>query len=159
METIYAFTARTITGERFQLEAVRGQVVLIVNTASRCGFTGQYAGLEAVYRRYRERGFTVLGFPCDKFLHQEPGNEADIVRFCSTTYQVTFPLFAKIAVNGPGTHPLYAFLKRQKPGLLGIEAIKWNFTKFLVDRAGQVRGRYAPMVRPEALSKAIEPLL
>ena len=125
--------------------------MLIVNVASKCGFTSQYAGLETLYRRYRDRGFTVLGFPCDQFAHQEPGDEAEIKSFCSLTYDVTFPLFAKIEVNGSGAHPLFAYLKKAQPGLLGSEAIKWNFTKFLVNRDGQVLKRYAPSDTPERI--------
>jgi glutathione peroxidase len=133
------------------MENYRGQVLLIVNVASKCGFTSQYAGLEALYRRYRDKGFTILGFPCDQFAHQEPGDEAEIQSFCSLTYDVTFPLFAKIEVNGSGAHPLFTFLKKARPGLLGSEAIKWNFTKFLVNREGQVLKRYAPSDTPEKI--------
>jgi len=132
---------------------------LIVNVASQCGFTSQYAGLEALYRKFRERGFTVLGFPCDQFGHQEPGNEAQIKEFCSLTYDVSFPLFAKIEVNGPNTHPLYQYLKNARPGVLGSEAIKWNFTKFLVDKDGAVLDRYAPTNRPENIEADIAPRL
>jgi len=133
------------------MENYRGQVLLIINVASKCGFTSQYAGLEALYRRYRDKGFTILGFPCDQFAHQEPGDEAEIQSFCSLTYDVTFPLFAKIEVNGSGAHPLFTFLKKARPGLLGSEAIKWNFTKFLVNREGQVLKRYAPSDTPEKI--------
>ena len=133
------------------MENYRGQVLLIINVASKCGFSGQYAGLEALYRRYRDKGFTILGFPCDQFAHQEPGDEAEIQSFCSLTYDVTFPLFAKIEVNGSGAHPLFTFLKKARPGLLGSEAIKWNFTKFLVNREGQVLKRYAPSDTPEKI--------
>ena len=134
-------------------------MLLIVNVASRCGFTPQYAGLESLYRSHRDRGFAVLGFPCDQFGHQEPGDEAEIKSFCSLRYDVTFPLFAKIKVNGDDAHPLYKFLKAEKKGLLGSEAIKWNFTKFLVDRNGHVVKRYAPQDKPESLEKDLEPLL
>jgi glutathione peroxidase len=146
---IYECSVTTIDGRTETLESYRGQVLLIVNVASKCGFTGQYAGLEALYRRYRDKGFTILGFPCDQFGHQEPGDEAEIQSFCSLTYDVTFPLFAKIEVNGKETHPLYALLKKAQPGLFGSEAIKWNFTKFLVNRDGQVLKRYAPTDTPE----------
>lgn len=148
---LYECTVTTIDGQTLTMEAYRGQLLLIVNVASKCGFTGQYAGLEALYRRYRDKGFTVLGFPCDQFAHQEPGDEAEIRSFCSLTYDVTFPLFAKIEVNGSGAHPLFAYLKKARPGLLGSEAIKWNFTKFLVSRDGQVLKRYAPSDTPERI--------
>jgi glutathione peroxidase len=147
----YEITVTTIAGQTQTLGAYRGQLLLIVNVASKCGFTSQYAGLETLYRRYRDKGFTILGFPCDQFGHQEPGNEAEIQSFCSLTYDVTFPLFAKIEVNGSGAHPLYQCLKKARPGLLGSEAIKWNFTKFLVGREGQVLKRYAPSDTPEKI--------
>jgi glutathione peroxidase len=137
----------------------RGKALLIVNVASRCGFTPQYAGLEALYRKFRERGFAVLGFPCDQFGHQEPGNEAEIQQFCSLTYDVDFPLFAKIEVNGPNAHPLYRYLKKERRGLLGTEAIKWNFTKFLIDQQGEVVKRYAPADKPESIEGDIAALL
>ena len=148
---LYEITVKTIDGQTETMENYRGQVLLIVNVASKCGFTSQYAGLEALYRRYRDKGFTILGFPCDQFGHQEPGSEAEIQSFCSLTYDVTFPLFAKIEVNGSGAHPLYTYLKKAQPGLLGSEAIKWNFTKFLVNREGQVLKRYAPTDTPEKI--------
>jgi len=148
---LYEITVTTIAGQTQTMENYRGQVLLIVNVASKCGFTSQYAGLEALYRRYRDKGFAVLGFPCDQFAHQEPGNEAEIQSFCSLTYDVTFPLFAKIEVNGSGAHPLFAYLKKAQTGLLGSEAIKWNFTKFLVNREGQVLKRYAPGDTPEKI--------
>jgi glutathione peroxidase len=141
------------------LREYAGQALLIVNVASRCGFTPQYAGLEALYRRYRDRGFTVLGFPCNQFGHQEPGDEQEIRRFCSTEYDVTFPLFAKVDVNGGQAHPLYQYLKKAAPGVLGSEAIKWNFTKFLADPYGRVVKRYAPNDPPEALAASIEAVL
>ncbi len=147
----YECTVTTIDGQTLAMEVYRSQVLLIVNVASKCGFTSQYAGLEALYRRYRDKGFTVLGFPCDQFAHQEPGDEAEIRSFCSLTYDVTFPLFAKIEVNGSGAHPLFAYLKKARPRLLGSEAIKWNFTKFLVNRDGQVLKRYAPSDTPERI--------
>jgi glutathione peroxidase len=155
----YSFTARTIRGEDFSLESCRGKVVLIVNVASACGFTPQYAGLEALYRRHAGRGLLVLGFPCDQFGHQEPGDEAAIESFCSVNYGVTFPLFAKVEVNGPGAHPLFAYLKSAQPGFLGTRAIKWNFTKFLVDRAGEVVVRFGSRDTPESIEAAILPLL
>ncbi len=157
--TLYDIPVTTIDGTEATLADYRGQVLLIVNVASKCGFTPQYAGLEALYRRYRDRGFSVLGFPCDQFAHQEPGDEAEIRSFCSLTYDVTFPLFAKVEVNGAGTHPLYALLKKARPGLLGSEAVKWNFTKFLVDRDGAVVRRYAPTDTPEEIEADILPLL
>ena len=157
--SIYEISARRLDGAEGDLSAYRGMVMLIVNVASRCGFTPQYTGLEALYRKYRDRGFVVLGFPCNQFGAQEPGTEAEIGSFCSSTYDVTFPMFAKIEVNGEGTHPLYRFLKSEKPGVLGTEGIKWNFTKFLVDREGQVRKRFAPNDKPEDLDADIAALL
>lgn len=156
---LYDITVNTIEGLPCPLSDYRGQVLLIVNVASKCGFTPQYTGLEALYRRYREQGFAILGFPCDQFAHQEPGNEAEIKNFCTLTYDITFPLFAKIEVNGSNTHPLYAHLKKAQPGLLGSEAIKWNFTKFLVDRNGEVLKRYAPTDTPEKIEADLRPLL
>lgn len=148
---LYEFTVTTIDGQTETLDTYRGQVLLIVNVASKCGFTSQYAGLEELYRRYREKGFVILGFPCDQFSHQEPGSEAEIKSFCELTYDITFPLFAKIEVNGSGAHPLYKHLKKAQPGLFGSEAIKWNFTKFLIDRVGNVLKRYAPADTPEKI--------
>jgi glutathione peroxidase len=159
MTTIYDFTAQTIDGQSQALDAYRGQVLLIVNVASQCGFTPQYTGLEALYRKHKDKGFAVLGFPCDQFGHQEPGDEAEIKSFCSLHYDVSFPLFAKIDVNGDDAHPLYKFLKSERKGLLGSEAIKWNFTKFLVDKHGNIVKRYAPQDKPESLEKDLEPLL
>jgi glutathione peroxidase len=141
------------------LAEFRGQVLLIVNTASFCGFTPQYAGLEALFRAYKDRGFQVLGFPCNQFGAQEPGPEAEIGAFCEKTYDVTFHLFAKVEVNGSHAHPLYRFLKEQKPGFLGIRRIHWNFTKFLVDRKGSVVARYRPSTKPQDMAAAIEALL
>ena len=152
--TVTDFTVRTAEGER-SLSDHAGQVLLIVNVASKCGFTPQYAGLEALYRQYGLRGFTVLGFPCNQFGAQEPGDAAEIARFCSLTYDVSFPVLAKVAVNGPGADPVFAHLTQAKPGLLGSRAIKWNFTKFLVGRDGRVIARYAPSTKPEALEAAI----
>ena len=145
----------TIAGEPTTLAPWRGRVLLVVNVASECGFTPQYAGLEALWRRHRDAGLAVLGFPCDQFGGQEPGTEAEIAAFCSRTHDVTFPLFAKVEVNGPGTHPLFALLKRAEPGLLGTTAIKWNFTKFLVGRSGAVVRRYAPATTPESLEPGV----
>ena len=161
-QRIYEFSAPLPDGSVLNLEAFRGSVLLIVNTASACGFTPQYAGLEELYRTYKSRGFVVLGFPCNQFGGQEPGTAAEISAFCEKKFGVSFPLFAKIEVNGPGELPLYRFLKRARPGMLGIFTsgrIKWNFTKFLVDREGNVVRRYSPMTRPQALAGPIEALL
>jgi glutathione peroxidase len=157
--SIYDFSAETLDGQPAPLSAHAGKVVLIVNTASKCGFTPQYAGLEALYRKYRDRGFVVLGFPCNQFGAQEPGDAAEIANFCSLTYDVDFPMMRKIDVNGPGAHPLYAWLKHERKGLLGSEGVKWNFTKFLVDRTGEVVKRFAPTDTPQSLEGAIEALL
>ena len=157
--SIYDFTAETLDGKAAPLSAYQGKVVLIVNTASKCGFTGQYEGLERLYTRYRDRGLVVVGFPCNQFGAQEPGGAAEIASFCSTTYQVDFPMMGKIDVNGPGAHPLYAYLKKARKGLLGTEAVKWNFTKFLVNRQGEAVERFAPNLEPKALESAIEALL
>jgi glutathione peroxidase len=159
MTTVYDFTARAIDGSERSLSDYRGQPLLIVNVASRCGFTPQYAGLEALYRKHAEEGLVVLGFPCDQFGHQEPGDEAEIRSFCSTRYDVTFPMFAKIEVNGAEAHPLYRHLKQEATGLLGTEAIKWNFTKFLVDRNGAVVKRYAPTDTPESIEQDLAKVL
>jgi glutathione peroxidase len=159
MTTVFDFTAQTLAGQDRPLADFRGQALLIVNVASKCGFTPQYAGLEALQQRFGERGFSVLGFPCNQFGAQEPGDPTEIETFCSLTYGVSFPMFAKIEVNGEGTHPLYAFLKKQKPGLLGSQGIKWNFTKFLADRDGRVLARYAPNVEPEAIAADIDKAL
>lgn len=157
--SIYDFTANRLEGTPQSLSDYRGQVLMIVNVASQCGFTPQYTGLEELYRRYRDRGFAVLGFPCNQFGSQEPGDANEIKNFCSTKYDISFPLFAKIDVNGEHAHPLYQYLKRRQPGLLGTEAIKWNFTKFLIDRDGQVLRRYAPKDAPESLTSDIEAAL
>jgi glutathione peroxidase len=149
----------TIDGKPAALGDFAGRALLIVNVASQCGFTPQYEGLEALHRRFRDRGFAVMGFPCDQFGHQEPGDESAIRKFCGDNYDVTFPMFAKINVNGENAHPLYKALKREAPGLLGTQAIKWNFTKFLVDRQRRVVRRYAPADKPEKLVAAIEALL
>jgi glutathione peroxidase len=156
---LYEIGVTTISGERATLDAYRGRVLLIVNVASKCGFTPQYAGLEMLHRKYRDRGLSVLGFPCDQFGHQEPGDEAEIASFCALTYDVSFPMFAKIDVNGTHTHPLYRLLKRERPGALGSTAIKWNFTKFLVDRSGVTRERFAPRVEPAELEGRIAEML
>ena len=158
MSRIYDFSAETIDGKPAPLADYRDKVILIVNTASKCGFTGQYAGLEALYRKYRDRGLVVLGFPCNQFGAQEPGDEAEIANFCSLTYDVKFPMFSKIDVNGSGAHPLYQWLKSQKAGLLGGR-IKWNFTKFLVDGDGNVLKRYAPTTKPADIAADIEAAL
>jgi glutathione peroxidase len=155
MASIYDFSAKTIDGDERKLDAYRGKAMLIVNVASKCGFTPQYEGLEALYRKFEEKGLVVLGFPCDQFGHQEPGDEAEIKNFCSLTYDVSFPMFAKIDVNGSDTHPLYKYLKHEAKGLLGSEAIKWNFTKFLVDKNGEVVKRYAPTDTPQGIEKEV----
>jgi len=161
-DTVYGFSAEALDWRSLSLAELKGKVLLIVNTASKCGFTPQYAGLEALYQTYQERGFAVLGFPCNQFGAQEPGTAAEIGGFCERNYGVDFPLFAKIDVNGEKAHPLYRFLKKEKQGLLGPlggGAIKWNFTKFLVDRHGKVVARYASTTKPESLAKDIEKLL
>ena len=157
--SLYEFEVRTIHGDLQSLASYRGKTLLIVNVASRCGFTPQYAGLESLYRKHKDQGLVVLGFPCNQFRGQEPGTEADIQWFCAAEYDVTFPLFAKIDVNGPGAHPLYQFLKSARPGLLGTKAIKWNFTKFLVDASGEVVARYAPSTRPNRIEHALAGVL
>lgn len=156
---IYAIDATGIDGAIVPMEQFRGQVLLIVNVASACGFTPQYAGLEALYRRYRDRGFSVLGFPCNQFGAQESGSESEIAAFCSTTYDVTFPMFAKVEVNGEHAHPLFRLLKQARKGVLGTEAIKWNFTKFLVARDGSVLERFGPSDTPEKIEPAIAAVL
>ncbi|MXS84565.1 glutathione peroxidase [Nitrosomonas sp. HPC101] len=156
---IYDYDVKMIDGRNKLIGDYKGKVMLIVNTASQCGFTPQYQGLEALYRRYKDQGLIVLAFPCNQFGHQEPGNEREIQEFCASDYAISFPLFAKIEVNGANAHPLYQYLKDKKPGVLGSRGIKWNFTKFLVDRAGQVVKRYAPVDRPESLGRDIEQLL
>jgi glutathione peroxidase len=158
MSGVYDFSAKLNSGEMCPLSEFRGKVLLIVNVASKCGFTPQYKGLQTLYEALGPRGFEVLAFPCDQFGRQEPGTDAEIATFCRRDFAATFPLFAKIEVNGAGTHPLYRWLKQQKGGFLGSR-IKWNFTKFLVDRAGGVRGRFAPMVRPERLAENVKGLL
>jgi glutathione peroxidase len=159
MTTAYDFTAKDIDGHERSLREFAGQSLLIVNVASKCGFTPQYQGLEALWRSHRAEGFAVLGFPCDQFGHQEPGDEVEIKKFCSLNYDVTFPLFAKIDVNGAQAHPLYSWLKGEKAGVFGTEAIKWNFTKFLVDRSGQAIKRFAPSDTPEKIDKHLKEVL
>jgi glutathione peroxidase len=159
MASIGDFAVRDIAGRDVSLGEYSGKALLVVNTASKCGFTPQYEGLEALYRDLRDRGLVVLGFPCNQFGRQEPGDAAEIASFCKLTYDVSFPMFAKIEVNGPGASPLYVWLKDQARGLLGSRGIKWNFTKFLVGRDGAVKRRFAPTARPEALRSAVEALL
>ena len=159
MKSIYDFSAKTIDGEEESLSKYKGKVLLVVNVASKCGFTPQYTGLEALHRKLGRKGLAVLGFPCNQFGKQEPGDEEQIKNFCSTKYDVSFPLFAKIDVNGAKAHPLYQFLKKEAAGVLGTEAVKWNFTKFLVDRKGKVVRRYAPSDKPEKLEEEIAALL
>lgn len=158
-ESIYDIPVKTIDGTETTLAPFRGKVLLIVNVASKCGFTTQYEGLEQLYKRYQEKGLEILGFPCNQFGGQEPGTEEEIRSFCSLNFGVTFPMFAKIDVNGSGEHPLYTFLKSQKGGILGFDAIKWNFTKFLVGREGHVIARYAPTTTPHSLEADIEKAL
>ena len=157
--SIYDFEATAIDGGQRSIGDYRGQVLLIVNVASKCGFTPQYTGLEELYRKLHSRGFSVLGFPCDQFGHQEPGNEEEIKSFCSLKYDVSFPMFAKIEVNGPQAHPLYQYLKHAQPGVLGSEGIKWNFTKFLVDREGEVRKRFGSIDKPTSIEPEVSALL
>ena len=158
-ENVYDFSARTLMGLEQSLADYQGKVLLIVNTASKCGFTPQYAGLQDLYEKYQDQGFKVLGFPCNQFMNQEPGDAEAIKQFCSVNYGVTFPMFDKIEVNGPNTHALYRYLKSSVPGVLSTKAIKWNFTKFLVDREGNVRERYGSKVEPESIAPDIEDLL
>lgn len=160
--SVYDFSARSIDGREVPLAQYKDKVLLIVNTASKCGFTPQYAGLEQLYQQYKDRGLMILGFPCNQFGAQEPGTEQDIAQFCELNYGVSFPMFAKIDVNGADAHPLYKFLKDQKGGLLGgigLDAIRWNFTKFLVNRNGEVVRRFAPSTTPSDLAGEVEPLL
>jgi glutathione peroxidase len=158
-DSIYAFNVRTIQGEERSLDEYKGKVLLIVNTASECGYTPQYQGLEQLYQKYRGQGLVVLGFPCNQFGRQEPGTEEEIQSFCRKNYGVTFPLFSKVDVNGNQAHPLFSYLKKALPGIAGTESIKWNFTKFLVRKDGQPVERFAPGTRPEELGKSIEPHL
>ena len=159
MSNVYDFSANTLDGKPVSLRDYAGKVLLVVNTASKCGFTPQYEGLEALHQKYRNRGLEVLGFPCNQFGAQEPGTAEEIGGFCQKNYGVSFPLFEKIDVNGDGAHPLYRWLKSNAKGVLGTEAIKWNFTKFLIDRQGQVVDRFAPNTKPEDLKSQVEALL
>ena len=159
MVSVYEHTAKTLAGKERSLADYKGQVLLVVNTASKCGFTPQFKGLEELYAKYKDRGLAVLGFPCNQFLSQDPGSDAEIGQFCELNYGVTFPMFSKIEVNGPGAHPLFKYLSEEAPGLLGSKSIKWNFTKFLIDREGNVVSRYAPSTDPEKIASDIEKLL
>ena len=159
MQTVYDFNVKTIDGKETTLAPYKGQVMLIVNVASKCGYTPQYDGLQTLYEKYKDRGFVILGFPCNQFANQEPGTEAEIQNFCRVNFGVTFPLFSKIDVNGKGTHPLYVYLKSKQPGILGTETIKWNFTKFLVDKEGNVISRFGSSTKPKELEEEIEKLL
>ncbi|HOP19493.1 MAG TPA: glutathione peroxidase [Parvularculaceae bacterium] len=159
MTSVFDFSAKTIDGDDQPLSNFAGKVLLIVNVASKCGFTPQYSALEALYRKHRDEGFAVLGFPCNQFGGQEPAEEIEIADFCTTHYDVTFPMYSKVDVNGPEAHPLYQFIKKERPGLAGSTSIKWNFTKFLTDRNGKVVDRYAPQTRPNAIEKDIVTLL
>jgi glutathione peroxidase len=158
-DTIYGFSCKNISGTMSSLSEYKGKVVLIVNVASKCGYTPQYQGLEELYQRYKDSGLVILGFPCNQFAGQEPGNSADIQSFCSLNFGVTFPLYAKVNVNGKDADPLYDFLKQKAPGILGTKAIKWNFTKFLIDRTGRVHRRFATQTKPEELATTVEELL
>ncbi len=157
--TVYDFKINAIDGKPMSMDAYRGKVLLIVNTASACGFTPQYKGLEELYQKYKEQGLVVLGFPCNQFGEQEPGTEQQIVDFCEMNYRISFPMFEKVDVNGPDAHPLYEFLKKEEKGFLGTEGIKWNFTKFLVSREGKVLSRYGSVTKPEAIAKDVEKAL
>ena len=159
MTTAYDFSAKTLDGDDQPLAQYKGKAMLVVNTASKCGFTPQYTGLEKLWNQYQDKGLVVLGFPCDQFGHQEPGDADEIRNFCSLNYDVKFPLYEKVEVNGAGAHPFWKWLKKEKPGLLGMEAIKWNFTKFLIDRNGQVVKRYAPTDTPEKIEKDLASVL
>ena len=159
MTTAYDFSAKTLDGADQALAAYQGKAMLIVNTASKCGFTPQYAGLEKLWEQYQGQGLVVLGFPCDQFGHQEPGDAEEIRNFCSLNYDVSFPLYEKIEVNGSNAHPLWKWMKKEKPGLLGMEGVKWNFTKFLVDKRGKVVKRYAPTDTPEKIEKDLAAVL
>lgn len=158
-QTVYDFSLTTLTGQALNLNDFRGQVLLLVNTASQCGFTPQFEGLEALYQRYRDQNFSVIGFPCNQFGHQDPGSHEEIGAFCQKNYGVSFPMSEKIEVNGSAAHPLWQFLKNRQKGVLGSEAIKWNFTKFLVNRQGEVVARYAPTTKPADIAADIEKLL
>ncbi|WP_044748373.1 glutathione peroxidase [Bacillus alveayuensis] len=157
--SIYDFTVKTIRGEEKSMADYKGKVLLIVNTASKCGFTPQYKELQELYDEYKDKGFEILGFPCNQFGHQEPGSESEIESFCQLNYGVTFPMFAKVDVNGANAHPVFVYLTEKAPGILGTKAIKWNFTKFLVDKNGNVVNRFAPQTKPSELKQEIEKLL
>ncbi|AZZ91600.1 redoxin domain-containing protein [Hahella sp. KA22] len=157
--SVYDYQVEDIKGAKRDMSEFKGKVLLIVNTASKCGFTPQFSGLESLYEKYKDQGLEVLGFPCNQFMQQDPGKNAEIAEFCQLNYGVSFPMFAKIDVNGDSAHPLYKFLKSQSKGLLGTEAIKWNFTKFLVDKNGEVLERFPPTATPEKLEKPIKELL
>ena len=159
MNNVYKFNAKTIDGTEQSLNEYAGKTLLVVNVASKCGFTPQYTGLESLYRKFKDKGLVILGFPCDQFGHQEPGDADEIKNFCSTKFDVSFPLFAKIDVNGSKAHPLYQHLKRAAPGVLGTEGVKWNFTKFLVDKQGKVVRRYGSMDSPESIERDIARIL
>lgn len=159
MNNVYEFNAKTIDGTEQSLNEYAGKTLLVVNVASKCGFTPQYTGLESLYRKFKDKGLVILGFPCDQFGHQEPGDADEIKNFCSTKFDVSFPLFAKIDVNGSKAHPLYQHLKRAAPGVLGTEGVKWNFTKFLVDKQGKVVRRYGSMDSPESIERDIARIL
>lgn len=159
MNNVYEFNAKTIDGTEQSLNEYAGKTLLVVNVASKCGFTPQYTGLESLYRKFKDKGLVILGFPCDQFGHQEPGDADEIKNFCSTKFDVSFPLFAKIDVNGSNAHPLYQHLKRAAPGVLGTEGVKWNFTKFLVDKQGKVVRRYGSMDSPESIERDIARIL
>ncbi|PFK46431.1 glutathione peroxidase [Bacillus cereus] len=157
--TVYDFSAKTITGEEKSLREYEGKVLLVVNVASKCGFTPQYKGLQAIYEKYKEQGFEILGFPCNQFGGQEPGTEEEITSFCELNYDVSFPMFTKVDVKGDSAHPLYTYMTEQVPGILGMKAVKWNFTKFLIGRDGKVIDRFAPQTKPEELGREIEKVL
>lgn len=159
MTTAYDFSAKTLDGQDQPLADYKGKAMLVVNTASKCGFTPQYTGLEKLWETYKDQGLVVLGFPCDQFGHQEPGDAEEIRNFCSLNYDVSFPLYEKVEVNGGAAHPLWKWLKKEKPGLLGMESIKWNFTKFLIDKNGRVVKRYAPTDTPEKIEKDLASVL
>jgi glutathione peroxidase len=159
MSSAYEFKVKNVKHEQFDMSSLKGKVTLIVNVASKCGFTPQYTGLESLYKKYSDKGFTILAFPCNQFGAQEPGTEAEIQQFCSLNYEVTFPVMAKINVNGDQSEPLYNYLKSSAPGILGTEAIKWNFTKFLIGKDGKVIARYAPQTKPEEIASDIEKAL
>jgi len=159
MSNIYDFNVNTISGEEVSLEGYKGKLLLIVNTASKCGFTPQFTGLEGLYKDYKDKGLEILGFPCNQFLKQDPGSDSEISEFCTLNYGVTSPMFSKLEVNGGGTHPLYKYLKSEAKGLLGSEKVKWNFTKFLVNQKGEVIKRYAPNTEPKELISDIEAYL